>query len=243
MSRFENLFLLPANDELTELWEKKDDISDDSFLLLASIFSESQYGDLTKRPWGMWLPKDKLLPLAALSLVNYFPLYLRAHANERNNSSLINGAAYIILCVGLRLGHEIAATILYHAELLYEDMEEIPDTVNEHRVRPILGTIYDDLAKYCSADYCQKLSYGGNLDMEKINYFHRFIDEKPDAEKDGRFLVMNSNQRECRLKIVPINEYCPLAEDFPEEPLSLDFVKKKLKFAVTVLNARIEDTK
>lgn len=240
MSRFENLYLLPGNDELVELWERREEIKDQSFLIISCIFAESQFGDIGERPWGMWLPDDELLPLAILALVNYFPLFLRAHVNDRDNASLISGVAYLIMCVGIRFGYETASAILFQPESMYEDIDAVDESVNDYRVRPVLGTIYDDLARACSSDYCRKMSYGGCRSEEKLGYFQRFIKKEDKAERDGRFLVMNMKDRDCDLGVVPRGELCPLPEDFPEDSFSYEFVKEKLKFAVSVLESRIE---
>ncbi len=241
-SRMENLFLFPGGDELVELWGKREQLRNDSFLLIASILSEATYGDLSIRKWGMWLTDDELFNLTALALINYFRLFLKAHSNERDNATLINGTAYLVLCVGIRLGVDIATLILYSPEALFDDMKTIPTDINDLRVRPIIGTIYDDLASNCSADLCPKLSYGDIRLLEQSNYFQKFTEIQEETKED-QILILNNSRNKCSLDIIPADQYCPLPEDFPDEPLSEEFVKEKLEFAIRIINARTAKAK
>lgn len=197
-SKFSNLVLLPSGGELAELWEKKEQYHDNSFLTLAACLAEVAYGDVIKRPWGMDLDEDRLIATVATGMINVYPFIFKCSSLNRDQEPLILGLSYLVQCVAVRCGVKVAGQLLADPESLFELDYQLPDELKFNRYEPILGTLLHDLAMYCSSKYCIKLHYKSPGDAP--DYFMRFVKSEKCSEKDDRFLIMNSIKDKCKLK-------------------------------------------
>ena len=235
-SRFLNLFLLPSVDELVDLWQQRDSIKSKSFLLLAAALSEAAYGRLEIRPWGMNFSNDVLIETFATGMVNVYPLIHRISTLDRSQEPLIDGLAYLLACVLVRVGPEEATEVLFEPEQ-YFDKEPLPDEHNFNRLKPVLATLNDQLAMHCSAaNSCSKL-YHRDPDHETA-FFAQFSHRK--TKKEDRFLVLSSHNNDCELGLVAKGDFCPLPDVLPEQ-ISRDYVAAKLTFAASVLRQRVAE--
>ncbi len=243
-SRFFNMCILPSLDEVQELWRNLDSINANLTAMLAAILAKSAHGDLVERPWGMEIDETTLLGVTVHGVANLFPLFHRSLLYERDQDNLIPGLAYLIQCVLVRYGADLAAQVLTRAEEFMEDSPgDLPDEVLDYRIRPILSIIYDDLAHHCSANFCMKLHY--DRDSNEASYFARFDPIERQIERKTGFLVMNSNEKQCDLGLVATNAYCPLGEDLPDEPIEEGDLARRLDFARRVIvqrNALLKET-
>ena len=235
-SRFLNLFLLPSVDELVDLWQHKDSINAESFLLLSAAVSEAAYGNLTERPWGMEFSLEVLIATAATGMANVYPLIHRINTLNRSQTPLIEGLTYLLSCVLVRVGPEEATKVLFEPEHYFGE-ESLPDELNTDRLKPILATLNDQLAMYCSAaNYCTKLHH---RDPEhETDFFAQFSTIRP--KKDDRFLILSSQKDDCELGLVARDAFCPLPDDLPERP-SREYIAEKLRFAASVLRQRVAE--
>lgn len=239
-SRFLNLFLLPSVDELVEFWKKRESIGEKTFVVLAAIFSESAHGDLVERPWGMTVSRNFLMETTATAVVNVYPLVHRIGTLNRSQQPLIEGIAYLIACVLVREGHGVATDLLYQPEMCRGMEERLPATPNSERLKPILATLFDQLAVYCSsANYCTKLHH--REPGEKPNYFARFRERGSPVARDEGYLIMSRREEECQLGIVETGAYCPLPDTLPARDLTRKDVEKRLAFAESVLTRRVAE--
>jgi|GEM_PF-6326015 len=241
-SRLFNLCLLPSLDEVIELWRNRSELTDNTTALFAAVLAEAAFGDLVERPWGMDMDDEVLLLTTVLGIANIFPLIHRALSFERSQEHLISGLSYLIECVLVRNGAELATRILYKAEELCEAPQELPAEIMDYRVRPILGTILDDLAQHCSSLFCLKLHY--DRDDMKPSFFARFDHVGQQTKTRDGFLVMNNQKEDCKLGLVDKESLCPLGEDLPASPITEQEAEQLLEFARRVIlqrNAQLQE--
>jgi len=239
-SRFSNLFLLPSMDELADLWARRETIENQTVVLLAAVLSESAYGNLVDRPWGMRLSGEALVAAVATSVANIYPLVHRISTLNRSQQPLVEGIAYLIGCVLIRSGSDLATDLLYEPEKFFDGHLPLPETLGSHRLRPVLATLYDQFAVYCSsANYCPKLHHRDP--DEKQNYFARYLSQESSTPDDGRFLFLSSIKHECQLGLVNRDTYCPLPDELPDRDLTREEIRERLAFAESVLTARVAE--
>lgn len=235
-SKFANLMLLPSGGELDELWDRRDEYSEDSFLTLAAVIAEVEYGDIIQHPWGINLDKERLFSTLAIGMLNIFPFILKSSSLNRDQRAISNGLSYLAQCLIIRGGSELTANVLFDPEQ-YADVEYIvPDELKATRFGPILNGAYHDLAMFCSAKHCLKLHH--MTPKDKPDYFLRFSPPPSSRAKlDDRFLILNSSNEECPLGLVELDQYCPLGET-DGTPKDLHTLIVKLEFIRKVIERR-----
>jgi hypothetical protein len=230
-SKFSNLMLLPAGGELDELWHKKDEFYEESYLTLIAVLAEVAYGDVVNHQWGLELDEARLFSVAATGMLNVYPFIFKCNALNRDQAPLIQGLSYIMQCLLMRSGEEPTAKVLFHPEEFSETDIELPDELKFNRYEPIFNTIFHDLGVQCSENYCSKVSHLSK-DKEK-SYFNRFLKSPVKDEEDKQF-ILNSIKGECQIGLVHDGEYCPLGNS-DEAPKSLSGLVDKLRFARGVI--------
>jgi hypothetical protein len=227
--------LLPAGGELDELWNKREEYQDDSYLTLAAVLAEVEYGDIIQHPWGMELDKLRLIAVAVTGMLNVFPLIFKCNSLNRDQRVIIDGLSYLVQCLLIRCGTELAANVLFEPEQYSELERKIPDELKVMRYEPIFNAIYHDLGVYCSSKYCSKLHHMSP--DEKPDYFLRFVESTSQPKTDGRYLIINSIKDECQLGLMAVNKHCPLgeADDLPQ---NLETLIEKLELARMVIDRR-----
>ena len=238
-SRFSNLMLLPSGSELDELWEKRNQYYENSYLTLAACIAEAAFGDVTKNTWGMELEGERLLSACATGMINVYPFIFKCSSLNRDQTPLIIGLSYLIQCLLIRYGAETTSVVLFEPEQLFDLEYELPGELKANRYEPIFNTIFHDLAVNCSAKYCPKMHHASP--DENVDYFQRYIESGKQKENDGRYLVFNSNKEECKIGLVAREDFCPLGTTDEELPKSLDILKQKLEFARSVILIRTNE--
>lgn len=238
VSQLENLFWLPSAEELKMLWDNREQIKEDSFLLLAAIFSSVSHDKLVEFPWGVWLDEDELNSLTALAMLNFFAFILKIRALNRSEQALLKSLSYMLQCVSFRSSEVIAAKILFNVEELYEDSIAIPLEIRDMRAKQILESLMDDLASNCS-ERCSKLMLlKDNRDGANANYFSRFNPNIKKEPEEGKVYI-STIDKECSLGLFKHGEFCQLIEDLPEDHLDFEFVLQKFKQIKGVLTGRL----
>jgi hypothetical protein len=171
-SRFSNLVLLPSGGELDELWEKRDQFSENSYLTMSSIFGEVSYGDVAKHPWGIQISKELLFAVFVTGMANVYPLVFKCSSLNREQSILVNGLSYLAQCSIIRLGADITAEIFLNTEKYLEVEYTLPEELRVNRYEPVFHTMLKDIGVYCSAKYCSKVHHMSKPD--DFDYFGRF---------------------------------------------------------------------
>lgn len=230
--------LLPAGGELNELWENRREFYENSYLAFISTISEVAYGDIDKHPWGMDFDVARLLSVVLTGMLNVFHFIFKCSALSRDQSVLINGLSYLIQCLLVRCGSELAAKVLYDPEQYSESGHMLPDHLKAMRYKPIFNSMFHDLGMHCSEKFCSKLSYGAH--KEESDYFLRFINVS-EGPKNDQYLILNSIVDECRLKLVPIDKYCPLGVPGDDCPDSFAVLQERLEFARVVIINRTSE--
>ncbi|HUE93835.1 restriction endonuclease [Pseudomonas sp.] len=233
-SKFSNLMLLPAGGELDELWNKREEYYENSYLTLIAMLAEVAYGDVVARQWGLDIDEARLFAVAATGMLNVYPFILKCSALNREQAILINGLSYIIQCLLLRIGEELTAKVLFNPEEFAEPGMELPDKLRFNRYEPIFNTIFHDLSVRCSEIFCSKVSHIHK--QKKSSYFNRFL-QVPVKEDEDETLILNSLHGDCRIGIVAKDEYCPLG-NLNETPEALSGLVERLKFARGVIISR-----
>ncbi|MEJ1411116.1 MAG: restriction endonuclease [Candidatus Sedimenticola sp. (ex Thyasira tokunagai)] len=230
-SKFSNLMLLPAGGELDELWSKREEYYENSYLTLIAIMAEVAYGDINKRQWGLDIDDPRLFSAAATGMMNVYPFIFKCSALNRDQSPLIQGLSYIMQCFLLRYGEEITAKVLFNPEALCESDIKLPDELRFNRYEPIFNTIYHDLSIHCSENYCPKVSHMSK--SEERSYFNRFLKE-PIKEDESKNLILNSYESECQIGLVAKGDCCPLGNS-EEAPKAEKELVKQLGFVRGVI--------
>ncbi len=230
-SKFLNLMLLPAGGELDELWRKREEYYENSYLTLIAILAEVAYGDISKYQWGLDIDEVRLFSVAATGMLNVYPFIFKCSALNRDQSPLIQGLSYIMQCLLLRSGEEITAKLLFNPEEFSESDIKLSDELRFNRYEPIINTIYHDLSIHCSKNYCAKVSHMSK--NEESSYFNRFL-KVPIKEEEDKGLILNSSESKCEIGLVAIGEYCPLgnSQDAPKKENKL---VEQLRFARGVI--------
>lgn len=188
----------------------------------------------------MQVSGEALVGTAATAVVNVYPLVHRISTLNRSQTPLVEGIAYLVGCVLVREGHELATELLYEPEQFFEIDERLTGTLNSERIRPVLATLYDQLAVHCSStNYCPKVHHRDPA--EKPEYFARFRKGGAAASADEVYLVMNSTQNECQLGIVETAALCPLPVELPDRDLTRADVRELMAFAESVLKCRVAE--
>lgn len=237
-SKFSNLMLLPAGGELNELWSKREEYQENSYLTLAAALAEVEYGDIIQHPWGMEIDKLRLCAVVVTGVLNVFPFVFKCSSLNREQRVIIDGLSYLVQCLLIRCGSELTANVLFDPEQYSELERKIPDELKITRYKPIFNAMYYDLGIYCSSKYCSKLHH--MTPDEKPDYFLRFVESANQPKIDDRFLIMNSIKDECKLGLVATNKYCPLGES-DEPPKTFDTLHEKLEFARMVIERRARE--
>lgn len=230
-SKFSNLMLLPAGGELDELWDKRGEYYEDSYLTLIAVLAEVAYGDLVSHQWGLDLDEVRLFSVAATGMLNVYPFIFKCSALNRDQTPLIKGLSYIMQCLLLRSGEEITAKLLFNPEEFAETSKELPDKFKFDRYEPIFNTLFHDLSVQCSENYCSKVSHMAK--NEERSYFNRFL-KSPVKEDEDKMLILNSIHGNCEIGLVADGSYCPLG-DSGEAPKTESGLVDKLKFARGVI--------
>ena len=230
-SRFSNLMLLPAGGELDELWDKRREYYENSYLTLIAVLAEVAYGDVVNHQWGLDLDQVRLLSVAAIGMLNVYPFIFKCSALNRDQYSLIQGLSYIIQSLLLRSGEEITAKVLFNPEGFDETSVELPDKLKFNRYEPIYNNLFDELSVQCSKNYCPKVSHMAK--NEEFDYFNRFL-RSPVKEDEEKKLILSSIHGSCEIGLVPENRHCPLG-DLDEAPSTQAGLVDKLKFARGVI--------
>ena len=239
-SKFLNLVTLPSGVELDDLWDQRSHVLTAPMLLFAACTGEIVHGDINNRPWPIIANEDQLLDLAAMSLVNLYPLIVKCNRIERSHDVFVESIAYILQCVALKVGEDAATNLICDPERIF-DAESLSDELRGNRLYPIMSQIYHDLAFHCSEiDYCRKLSYGrGEPDK---HFFQRFQEpkvEEAEDKSDSSFLVISSKDQRCQLDLVDAKSECPLVNELPDD-ITINQVKERFAFAAEVIKARIQ---
>lgn len=236
-SKVKNLMLLPSGGELDELWERRGEYHENSFLTLSAIIAEVEYGDLLKHPWGMDLDESSLFSVVVIGMINVYPFVFKCAALNREERVIIDGLSYIVQCLLFRFGAELTANVMFNPEQYLESDHTLPIEFRIMRYEPIFHAIYHDLGIQCSSKYCIKLSYGSD---KKTDYFLRFVKSAYQSKTNDGFLVISSTKHECKLGIVEKEQHCPLgvSEDAPD---SIKTLQEKLDFARMVIANRAEE--
>lgn len=237
-SKFSNLMLLPAGGELDELWEKREEFHENSYLTLIAAIAEVEYGNVLQHPWGMEIDKLRLFAVVTTGMLNVYPFIFKCSSLNRDQRVLIDGLAYLIQCLLIRCGSELTANVLFDPEQYSESEHKLPDELKVTRYKPIFNAIYQDLGIHCSSKYCLKLHHMSP--EEKPDYFLRFIKHSKQPEKDDSYLIMNSIKEECKLGIVDTEKYCPLGES-DDTPNNIEILQEKLEFACMVIGSRARE--
>ncbi|OOE32478.1 hypothetical protein BZG05_14020 [Salinivibrio kushneri] len=199
------------------------------------MIAEVEYGDIVQHPWGMELDKLRLFAVAVTGMLNVFPFILKSSSLNRDQRIIIDGLSYLVQCLLIRCGSQLAANLLFEPEQYSELERKIPDKLKIMRYEPIFNAIYHDLGVYCSSKYCSKLHHMSP--DEKPDYFLRFVESTNQPKIDDRFLIMNSIRDECQLGLVEVNKYCPLGET-DDLPKNLETLQEKMEFARMVIDRR-----
>lgn len=238
-SKFTNLMMLPSASELVELWEMRDSYYENPLLTLAVIISEVSYGDIINHPWGMDIDEQRLLSALATGMVNVYPFVFKCSSLNREQAPIIDGLSYLLQCLILRCGSDVASKVVFEPEKLFELGYSLPANLTISRYEPVLVALFHDLAMYCSSKQCSKLHYKSPDDHP--DYFSRFLKNEHKPVRKDSFLVMNSNSTPCRIGLVPTDKYCPLVENKSTTPKSLQELKEQLEFAANVIKSRVDE--
>jgi hypothetical protein len=251
-SRFKNLLVLPSSDELQKLWEVREqlielrDEVEDEILLLAIVFAELSLGDITKRPWGIWLDKEARFKTTVVGIDQILSLIRKGVIYNKTQEPLLRGLSYLIQCILLEDGTDIAVAALLEAERFFTDSILLRENLKKKRLVLILKTMLDELAVYCSKD-CMKVSYPRDLGNEiifKPSYFERFKFQeisKTEEKNDGKFSwVLESKVYPCEIGLLEKEENCLLLTDSLElKECSEQELKVILEFVRKVLQKRV----
>jgi hypothetical protein len=159
---------------------------------------------------------------------------------NRSQQPLIEGITYLVGALLVRIGHTVATDLLYEPERFFDEDSQLPDKLKSDRLKPILATLHDQLATFCSsANYCSKLHYRDPA--EGPSYFARYVEPKSRHPEDKRFLVVSSKKDDCQLGVVEPGMYCPLPDELPDGDLAQAEVAKRLAFAESVLRRRVAE--
>lgn len=229
-SKFSNMMLLPAGGELDELWDRKADYYENSYLMLVAIIAEVAYGDVSEHQWGLEIDSAQLFAVAATGMLCVYPFIFKCSALNRDQAPLINGLTYIIANLLLRSGEELCAKILFNPEQFEESSGELPDELKINRYAPILGNLHDDISFHCSEN-CSKVNY---MRRSENIYFQRFVKKE---EKTPPTSILLAERGSCSIGVVPPNRYCPLGS-LGEMPKSEDELVQKLEFLRGVIISR-----
>jgi hypothetical protein len=230
-SKFSNLMLLPAGGDLDELWNKKEEYSENSYLTLIAVLAEVAYGDIIARQWCLDIDEARLFSIAATGMLNVYSFIFKCNALNRDQTPLIQGLSYIMQCLLLIYGEELTAKVLLNPEEFTESGTELPDKLKFNRYEPIFNTIFHDLSIQCSKDYCSKVSHMSK--GKENNYFNRFL-KVPVKEDEDKLLILNSLNGECEIGLVSNGNYCPLGESV-KAPDNLSGLIERLRFARGVI--------
>lgn len=234
-SKFSNLMLLPAGGELDELWNKREEYQENSYLTFVAVIAEVEYGDIIQHPWGMKLDSTRLFAVAATGMLNIFPFVFKCSSLNREQRVIVDGMAYLVQCLLIRCGSELTANVLFNPEQYSEFGHKIHDELKITRYEPIFNAMFHDLGVYCSSKCCRKLHY--ITPDEKPDYFLRFVESSNQSKIDDRFLIMNSIKDECKLGLVATDKYCPLGAS-DGLPNNFETLNEKLEFARMVIERR-----
>ena len=230
-SRFLNLLQLPSGNDLFELWKMKEHFGNNITLNLVSCLAEVTYGNVIKHPWGMILDEELLLAVVSIGMCNVYPFAHKYSSLDRDQEPLMTGMSYLFQCLLIRYDPEVASKIMFNVEHFYETGTELPEKLLYNRYKPIIETIYDELAIRCSSD-CSKLHY--RAEEENLDYFKRFSIDENLTDEDESFLVINSKNTECSLNIVSNNHFCPLGNK-DLDTSSYELLYEALAFANEVI--------
>ena len=223
--------LLPAGGELDELWDKRGEYYENSYITLIAVLAEVAYGDLVNHQWGLDLDEVRLFSVAATGMLNVYPFIFKCSALNRDQTPLIKGLSYIMQCLLLRSGEEITAKLLFNPEEFAGTSKELPDKFKFDRYEPIFNTLFHDLSVQCSENYCSKVSHMAK--NEESNYFNRFL-KAPVKEEEDKMLILNSIHGSCEIGLVSDGSYCPLGNS-DEAPKTESGLVDELKFARGVI--------
>ncbi|MBU6954548.1 restriction endonuclease [Hahella sp. HN01] len=230
VSKFSNLALLPAGGELDELWIHRDKVFNDSYTTLIAILAEVSYGNINRRQWGLEISESDLFLVAIAGIVDLYPILSVCKLHNRNQGFLVDGMSYIIQCLIIRLGVELASKALFNPEKLI-DQAELPDNLKVSRLLPIYDNVFHCIANSCSKKFCSKVRYIRHA--EDDDYFVRFV--SPPRKDEEEYNILYSSNGDCKIGLVGVDEFCPLGEKYQECPKTeielierLDFFRKVL---------------
>ena len=189
------------------------------------------YGDIVAHQWGLELDEIRLLSIAVTGMLNVYPFIFKCSALNRDQTPLINGLSYIIQCLLIRSGEEMAAKVLFHPEKFTDCDVELPDELKFSRYEPIFNTIFHDLSVQCSKNYCSKVSHLSK--GTENNFFNRFL-KVPVKEHENKKYILNSIHGDCQIGLVASDAYCPLGTS-EEAPRTLPELVGSLRFARGVI--------
>ena len=72
--------LLPVGGELDELWSKREEYYENSYLTLIAILAEVAYGNISKRQWGLDIDEVRLFSVAATGMLNAYLFIFKCSA-------------------------------------------------------------------------------------------------------------------------------------------------------------------
>ncbi|CAJ1906046.1 hypothetical protein PEKONANI_03944 [Aeromonas jandaei] len=237
-SKFSNLMLLPAGGELDELWEKREEYQDNSYLTFAAVIAEVEYGDIIRHSWGMELDKLRLFSVTAIGMLNVFPFIVKCNSLNREQRIIIDGLSYLVQCLLIRCGSKLTGNVLFNPEEYSELEQKIPEKLKVTRYKPIYNAIFHDLGVYCSSKGCSKVHHLKS-NKEK-DYFLRFIESSKQPSIENRYLILNSINEKCEIGLVATHEYCPLGEP-DDQPINIETLTNQLEFARMVIMRRAKE--
>lgn len=243
ISGFLNLFRLPSNQDLYELWQKKDLIieKEDYLLLLAAVIAELSHGDINTRKWGIGFDPLTRATVFTLGLVNIFSFAYKLIDQGIPQEILIRALTYLLETMLVIDGAQVAFGFLWNPEKYYSERDESEKKHKIARIQPLIEYMFDELAVQCSKG-CFKLHYRTEEEANVKPFMYRFIDEPETVEeKSSSFLVISSYDEKCSLDLIPQGESCYfILDDFE---YTEENVYKALEFAEHVLRNRISEVR
>ena len=211
-TRFWNYSFYSDEPTLRELWKGRSQIQWDEQMYLAALVSEIANGEITRRPWGVFIPTDLTLNVLGGGLLNLIPFCLRADRAGVDQRPYIRGIAYLVL-VAI---HRFSAGEVHHLLQSVWDRSSKQILPAEHRdiaISPVLDQLTVELLDVCGSD-CVRVSPPGRLTWEQIEHYWERLrlpstegeDEKPEMD-----LIIEKLDEPCNVGFhVDANRPCPI---------------------------------
>jgi hypothetical protein len=216
-SRFWNKIELVPEQTLVDLWKNRAEIEVSSMGAFAVTVNEFANGDVTCRPWGAIMDARSLLEVLRVGLMNASYLSIRSSKAGVDQAPIIRAFSYLILCALDVLPAE-SVTKLIDDSICRGKREEMPDSVREFLLMPIVDQLLSEMQDVCSSDCTRLMSTRRRTlteDKDEIDSYWLRLNSKGQNEQgeagSKRFLLIEKSDAPCIVGF-PVNKDngCPL---------------------------------